>query len=915
MKNLIILLFTLCFTNTIVSQDGRLNDSFGIKGIVSTNILELNESATDVLIQEDGKILMLGSGEKLLATKGIALQRLNKDGSTDSEFGENGKVLTTNFDYDAIGISCAIQADKKIIVVGKATHLSDKISSLMLVRYDSNGDIDFNFGKNGFVILKTNNNVIPYDMTLYTDGKIVVVGTLEIQNITYGVIYRFNADGTIDNSFSVDGVQSIYYFDLNVASCVKVQSDGKILVGGHAGGSSKYVSALYLNRYNQDGSLDSTFDKTFFFFNPPIPKTEETFEDLLIQKDGKIVILSTYLDTMDQRYIILRRFEQSGKIDLIFADSGIQKTKVSYYTYATKFNIQTNGKLLVAAFTFNSSQAIIQRYLSNGILDNTFGVDGIDKISIKDKAAILNQIAIQSDGQIIGVGTLYIYDSRLITEEDMFTIRLNTDGSLDHNFGNQGKLISDFGSDERSRDIAIQNDGKILLAGEIFNGLDFDIVVVRYNPNGSLDTSFNKTGKVITDAESSEFAKSISIQSDGRIVVGGIRYNDNNADIILIRYNPDGSIDKSFDTDGKVITDLGFDEQTKDLSIYPNGKIVLGADYYDTAQSDIAILRYNIDGSLDKSFNATGIVFFDTGYDEYIGALNLQGDDKILVTGNQYKGTRSDILTTRINTDGKPDIGFNVFGYVTTDLNLGRGLGTSVVQQMDGKILVSGIGDNSFGTNLRNALIRYLPSGMLDTTFGTRGIVYTVLSQIDFSNDAIIQKDGKILVAGASYNGANLDIVVLKYNSNGSLDNTFNLNGIKQIDFSAYYANSITINEDGNIYICAESEAYEFNDFVLLSISNSISNTSTSIGVQLIESVAANPNPCSNQTTLQFSNILDHATIEIWNSNAQMVKKVEDVSGLQYRINLDNLIHGIYIVKVIDGNTNLSTSKMLVKME
>ncbi len=157
--------------------------------------------------------------------------------------------------------------------------------------------------------------------------------------------------------------------------------------------------------------------------------------------------------------------------------------------------------------------------------------------------------------------------------------------------------------------------------------------------------------------------------------------------------------------------------------------------------------------------------------------------------------------------------------------------------------------------------------------------------------------------------------MVLKYNSNGSLDNTFNLNGIKQIDFAAYYANSITINEDGNIYICAESEAYEFNDFVLLSISNSISNTSTSIGLQVIESVAANPNPCSNQTTLQFSNKLDHATIEIWNSNAQMVQKVEDVSGLQYRINLDNLIHGIYIVKVIDGNTNLSTSKMLVKME
>jgi len=612
---------------------------------------------------------------------------------------------------------------------------------------------------------------------------------------------------------------------------------------------------------------------------------------------------------------VLKRFEQSGKIDLTFANNGIQRTKVSFYTLANKLKIQTNAKLLVAAYTFNSRQTTIQRYLSNGILDNTFGVDGTAIIIINDKAAMLNQIAIQSDGQIIGGGTLYNYDLGLITEEDMFTIRLNTDGSLDHNFGNQGKLISDFGSDERSRDIAIQKDGKILLAGEIFNGLDFDIVVVRYNPNGSLDTSFNKTGIVITDAESSEFVKSIAIQSDGRIVVGGIRYNENNADIILVRYNPDGSIDKSFDTDGKVITDLGYDEQTQDISINSNNKIVLGADYYDRTQSDIAILRYNIDGSLDKSFNSTGTVFVDTGFDEYIGAISLQTDDKILVTGNQIKGSRSDVLTARLNTEGKLDMSYNVFGYVTTDLNLGRGFGTSVVQQSDGKILVSGTRDNSFGTNLRNALIRYFANGMLDTTFGTRGIVYTVLSQIDFSNDAIIQKDGKILVAGATYNGANLDIVVLKYNSNGSLDNTFNLNGIKQIDFSAYYANSITINEDGNIYICAESEAYEFNDFVLLSISNSISNTSTSNGVQVIESVAVNPNPCSNQTTLQFSNILDHARIEIWNSNAQMVQKEEDVSGLQYRINLDNLIHGIYIVKVIDRNTNLSTNKMLVKME
>jgi len=117
MKNLIIILFTICLTNNIVAQDGSLNDSFGIKGIASTNIFELNETATDIVTQDDGKILMLGSGEKLLATKGIALQRLNKDGSSDSEFGENGKVLTTNFDYDAIGISCAIQAEKKIIVV------------------------------------------------------------------------------------------------------------------------------------------------------------------------------------------------------------------------------------------------------------------------------------------------------------------------------------------------------------------------------------------------------------------------------------------------------------------------------------------------------------------------------------------------------------------------------------------------------------------------------------------------------------------------------------------------------------------------------------------------------------------------------------------------------------------------------
>ncbi|MFN8442691.1 MAG: hypothetical protein U0175_18090 [Caldilineaceae bacterium] len=373
-------------------------------------------------------------------------------------------------------------------------------------------------------------------------------------------------------------------------------------------------------------------------------------------------------------------------------------------------------------------------YAAAGDLDPTFGDGGKVVIDFgrEDSAmAVVRQL----DGKIVATGTAYTSNDR-----DVLLVRYNPNGSLDTTFDGDGKVITNF-SDEAATDLLLQPDGKIVITGMC----EWNILLVRYNTNGSLDTSFGNGGRVVTDYGGSDNAYAVILQPDGKLVVAGWGASGSSVDFALVRYNPDGTLDTSFDGDGKVLTDLPGTSLAMDLLLQPDGKFVAagGAGWWNETATgrDIALVRYNADGSLDSSFDGDGKLLTDFGSNEYITGLMLQPDGKLVGTGTANGG---DFLVIRYNSDGSLDTTFSSDGKDIVDLG-GYEQGNAVVYQANGKVVVAGYGQP--GGNFNYALMRYNTDGSLDPTFGSNGKVFTDFGY-DQAFDLLLQPDGRFVVSG-----------------------------------------------------------------------------------------------------------------------------------------------------------------------
>ena len=401
----------------------------------------------------------------------------------------------------------------------------------------------------------------------------------------------------------------------------------------------------------------------------------------------------------------------------------------------------------------------------------TFGVaDGIVTTDIAGPGDVGQSVTIQPDGKLLSGG--YSHNG---TSYEFALTRYNSDGSLDLSFGVDGIATTDVGvSTDAGYDVALQADGKILVTGFTDSGTSDDFVLIRYNADGTLDTSFDGDGIVTTDLSTTgDVAESVVVQADGKILVAGSAFNGTDYDFALVRYNADGSLDTSFAGDGIATTDLGSGaDRGRSVTVQSDGKILVAGKGIAT-DADFAIVRYNSDGSLDTSFGGDGITTTDVGGGADAGfSVTVQPDGKILVAGRSYDGSSDAFALTRYNSDGSLDTSFDNDGIVTTDIGVGTDIAYSVDLQPDGKILATGYSNNGVSTEI--ALIRYNSDGSLDTTFGGSGIVTTDLGPgNDSAYDAALQSDGKIVVAGYSDNGPSVDFAILRYNADGSLDTTF----------------------------------------------------------------------------------------------------------------------------------------------
>ncbi|MFQ5922276.1 MAG: LamG-like jellyroll fold domain-containing protein, partial [Anaerolineales bacterium] len=306
--------------------------------------------------------------------------------------------------------------------------------------------------------------------------------------------------------------------------------------------------------------------------------------------------------------------------------------------------------------------------------------------------------------------------------------------SLDTTFGGVGYVTTDFGTgSDHANGVAIQADGKIVVVGHMNNGTNDDFAVARYNIDGSLDTTFDGDGMVTTDLfASQDRARDVDIQSDGKIIVVGQEGPSATRDFALARYNTDGSLDTSFDTDGKVTTDFfGFGDQGREIAIQSDGKIVLVGRIHNGVNEDFGVARYNTDGSLDTTFDGDGRVTTDINGEDRGEAVSLQTDGKIIAAGNTNFAINGDFALVRYNTDGSLDTSFDGDGIATIDVGGLSDDGEAVAVQPDGKIVIVGHAMNATDDDV--ALARYNPDGSLDNAGCSVVVVNSTGDGTDFN--------------------------------------------------------------------------------------------------------------------------------------------------------------------------------------
>ncbi len=357
-----------------------------------------------------------------------------------------------------------------------------------------------------------------------------------------------------------------------------------------------------------------------------------------------------------------------------------------------------------------------------------------------------------------------------------------TPGALDPTFGTGGKVFTDIGTGSEDLDFAagIAPGGKpVVIARTDANG-SFDFAIVRYTKSGMLDSTFGTGGKAITDfgTGSSDLVFGGVVLSNGKVVaVGGSNANGGSDDFAIARYNKDGTLDTTFGTGGKVLTDFGGhgDEAVAARPAAGGKLIVVGA-----SGGDFAVARYNKDGTLDATFGTGGRVVTDLGgTQDTAEAVAIQRDGKIVVAGNSNAhSSLRDFAVVRYDKKGNLDPGFGTGGMVFTDFG---GIDTvehgSLILAPRGKIVVGGDTDAT-DPNQDFALARYNKDGSLDSTFGSGGKVITDLGGEEDLSQIVAQPGNKIIAVGSSdKNNPSFESVIARYNASGELDSTFGTGG------------------------------------------------------------------------------------------------------------------------------------------
>lgn len=739
-------------------------------------------------------------------------------GQLDANFGVEG-VVRTEFDntttYGDTALATAVDTGGRVVAAGEGG----------MARFLSDGSIDANFGVNGRVAPPFYTRAL----ALQNDGKIVVAGGTAEFNSTDLMVARYLPSGELDTSFDGDGVAQIDLGGLNEwATALLIEPSGRIVIAGGA------EEGIALARLLPSGQLDTAFSGDGWLVKQV--SHSDTAYGIARQPNGQILVVGTSLVSLVYNNInfdmSVMRINTNGSIDAAFGNSGLAYVNFLSSTYSRDqgrgIAVQADGKIVISGSVYGnfSEYTGVARLSSNGVLDPDFGSEGRVRVPVNLDYASSNIVPL-SDGRLLvsnyqGVlaltsqGTLDVsFDGdgivfangtvQAMTRQSDGAIllggyflngfavkRLQANGATDSTFSGDGVAMAIMGpSNDTATHSSMQADGKIVVVGGGFLGFE----IARYLANGQLDADFSGDG-LVTISFGEEFydirATSVVIQADGRVVVAGSMRESNNSStysrMALVRLNVDGTLDTSFANDGVRMTELTGVAEANSVLMQPDGKIVVAGMWNDHA----TVLRFNSDGSYDNRFSGDGIVSMATDA-SVISSIVLQPDGRILAAGNVRPSSfittsyASVLMMARFNSNGSLDSSFGINGKMVDPSSPQRSA-DDVSLLPDGRFVV--VGDaNIFrqgSESSKLAVTRYNANGSIDGTFGTRTIDQIETSSTNNFEGYVTRSWGAALVRQSDgkvvvAGYSDQRMVAARLNEDGSLDSSFGGDGIADV--------------------------------------------------------------------------------------------------------------------------------------
>jgi uncharacterized delta-60 repeat protein len=654
-----------------LNEDGSLDNSF------ASNYTFY--SIMDIKVQADGKILVANNS---------TIIRLNSDGTVDNSFSVIALENTGRI------YSIDIQSDGKIIAGGL---MSIGGNTTNLVRFNTNGSLDNTFTQGVIPNSSIANLKYIRKVVIQNDGKILAAGLFSSYNGTDLLnMVRVSSSGTVDSTFT-----SIWQGANAIVKDMALQSDGKIVIAGNFTGYGFFMQQLHsISRLNSDGSLDFGFSVNVG------AEYGNDIENVFIQSDGKILIngyfgYNPYTGT-PQKHVY--RLNTNGSIDYsLRVENSLQVSRPQIIQLP-------NGKLLT---NLNITKNGIERLNQDGSFDNTFNTSYGFNNQVHNLAKALN-------GQFFAQGEFGKYDNTPANK----IAKINPNGTIDDTFNfSTGNFTATTNS--IIRDIAIQPDGKLFVAGLInFSDTANSRKIIRLKDNGKMDSTFNSRYS-FNPATNFSVINHLAVQPDGKVLVEGSYYQASD----IFRLNNDGSRDFSFNT--------GFTESfAKQIVVQPDGKILIAG--YVTYQgiSSKRLIRVLPNGGIDPTFD------LDINADS-VHRINLHSNGDIVIYGDFIDTPPTSVKSIRkVNSNG---IAYPTFNAIFDGVG---GRISELLLQDDGKVIITGNFNQILGNNSRN-IGRLNADGTYDTSFdvgtGTNSII----------NGMISQPDNTVIIAGnfVEYNG------------------------------------------------------------------------------------------------------------------------------------------------------------------